>query len=229
MKIIFLNCWNGKIREPFFDFIKIHSKDTDIICLQEVNKKLHKDISTILPNFVGLESHKLVGFRQNYEISVFTSRNIKLKNYRINIINNKEIGDCLTVELNDFVLCVVHGIAQPGNKFDTTDRIHQSRLILESLPKNNLPVIIGGDFNLMPNTKSIKLIENAGFENLIRKFKIKETRNRFAWNTFKNLPDYVQQHYADYCFVSKDVKVKKFTVPKVEISDHLPLILEFDI
>ena len=37
-----------------------------------------------------------------------------------------------------------------------------------------------------------------------------------------------KQHFADYVFVSKDVKVKKFEVPYLEISDHLPLILDFE-
>ena len=89
--------------------------------------------------------------------------------------------------------------------------------------------MVGGDFNLMPDTKSINLFENSGYRNLIKEFDIKETRNRFAWDTFKNDPDYVQQHFADYCFVSKDINVKSFEVPDIEVSDYLPLVLEFEV
>jgi len=34
--------------------------------------------------------------------------------------------------------------------------------------------------------------------------------------------------HSDYVFVSLEVKVKKFEVPNIEISDHLPLILDFE-
>jgi len=91
------------------------------------------------------------------------------------------------------------------------------------------PQIVIGDFNLLPDTESIKKFEVYGYQNLIEDFAIKSTRNRIAWEQFKNEPGFVKQHYADYCFVSKDVKVKKFTVPNIEVSDHLPLILEFEV
>lgn len=34
---------------------------------------------------------------------------------------------------------------------------------------------------------------------------------------------------ADYCFVFPEVKIKSFEVPNIEIFDHLPLILDFEI
>ena len=33
----------------------------------------------------------------------------------------------------------------------------------------------------------------------------------------------------DYVFVSPEVKVIDFSVPNIEISDHLPLILDFEV
>jgi len=85
---------------------------------------------------------------------------------------------------------------------------------------------LGGDFNLYPQTKSIKIFEEAGYRNLIKDFGVKETRNKFAWEQF---PDEEKQHFADYCFVSKNIKIIDFQVPNVLISDHNPLILDFDI
>ena len=78
----------------------------------------------------------------------------------------------------------------------------------------------------MPNTKSIKMIKEAGYKNLIKDFGIKTTRNKLAWDQF---PDEEKQNFADYVFVSPEIKVRKFSVPNLEISDHLPLILDFEI
>lgn len=135
----------------------------------------------------------------------------------------------MTIQAEKFALCGVHGIAEPGEKLDTVERIKQSQEVINSVKEVKLPAIIGGDFNLLPNTKSVKMFEEAGYRNLIKDFNIQETRNRLAWEFFKDTPGYVQQHFADFCFVSKDIKVKSFEVPDIEISDHLPLILEFDI
>ena len=38
-------------------------------------------------------------------------------------------------------------------------------------------------------------------------------------------PDF--QKFADYVFVSPDVNVESFSVPDIDISDHMPLVLEF--
>lgn len=78
----------------------------------------------------------------------------------------------------------------------------------------------------MPETRSVRLFEKNGFTNLIRKYGVKETRG------FLNHQNYVGQdiqHFADFCFVSANVNVKDFEVPSVEVSDHLPLILDFEI
>ncbi len=67
------------------------------------------------------------------------------------------------------------------------------------------------------------------FVNLIKKYKIKTTRNSYAWERFKTRKGFVKQYFADYVFVTKGIKVKSFEVPKVMISDHNPMILEFDL
>lgn len=108
-------------------------------------------------------------------------------------------------------------------------RLRQSEKIINFFNDKKGLKIIGGDFNLNPDTKSVMMFEKAGYRNLIKEFDIKSTRNKLSWKQFKNQPDFVKQYFADYVFVSSDVKVKDFTVPYNEISDHLPLILDFDI
>ena len=118
----------------------------------------------------------------------------------------------------------VHGKSRPGHKKDTLARLNQSKRIIDFFENMIGPKIVGGDFNLNPDTKSIAMFEKAGYKNLIKDFEIKNTRNKISWKQFDNV-----QHFADYVFVSPDVKVKKFEVPYNEISDHLPQILEFEI
>jgi endonuclease/exonuclease/phosphatase family metal-dependent hydrolase len=68
-----------------------------------------------------------------------------------------------------------------------------------------------------------------GYRNLIKDFGIKSTRGRICWEQYKHKPGFTKQFFADYIFVSKRVGVKGFQVPHIEISDHLPLILDFEI
>lgn len=120
----------------------------------------------------------------------------------------------------------VHGKTHPGHKLDTPTRIKQSKAIIDFLENKKGLKIVGGDFNLLPNTRSVKLFEQNGYSDLIKKFGIKDTRGKINHEIHKNK---TIQYFADYCFVSPDVKVKSFTVPDIEISDHLPLILEFEV
>ncbi|MEK7507667.1 MAG: endonuclease/exonuclease/phosphatase family protein [Patescibacteria group bacterium] len=122
-----------------------------------------------------------------------------------------------------FAILSLHGISRPGDKLDTPDRIKQSERIVHFLEGINVPKILCGDFNLMPKTRSIQMIEEAGLTNLITAFNIQETRGKLS--PFYGKPDY--QKFADYAFVSKDVLVHSFAVPDSGISDHLPMILEF--
>lgn len=63
-----------------------------------------------------------------------------------------------------------HGVAYPGSKLDTKLRIQQSKNILNLFKKQTGAKIIVGDFNLMPQTKSIALLERSGMKNLIKEY-----------------------------------------------------------
>jgi len=79
-------------------------------------------------------------------------------------------------------------------------------------------IVLAGDFNLLPDAESAKIIENAGLRNLIKEYGITSTRTSFYKKPEK---------YADYIFVSSGVKVKKFEVMPEEVLDHAALFLEF--
>jgi len=233
MRIIFLNSWFGKVGKPFFDFIKSESSKTDVFCFMEVSPDLHSNLVSILKGFnVFYEKGPFLLFDKIIcGQAIFTAKEIGVdKSGRVSIYrqSSRDIGFMqftgLKVGEKGIWLGNVHGKTLPGTKFDTPIRLKQSEKIINFFTDKNGSKIIGGDFNLMPNTKSIKMFEEAGYKNLIKDFGIKNTRNKLSWKQFGNV-----QHFADYIFVSSDVKVNKFEVPYNEISDHLPQILDFEV
>lgn len=83
-------------------------------------------------------------------------------------------------------------------------------------------VIICGDFNLFPETNSIEVL-NQEFTNLCNEFNIQSTRPET--NELSNK----SRNVVDYIFVNEKIKVNNFEVIKSNVSDHLPLVFEFDI
>ncbi len=108
------------------------------------------------------------------------------------------------------------------DKLDSERSFLQCKKVLEIAKREELPTIIVGDFNLFPETKSIKIIEKE-FKNLITEYNIKTTRP-----DFKDHLD-VWNNVVDYIFVNEKIKVNNFEVIDTDISDHLPLILNFKI
>ena len=115
-----------------------------------------------------------------------------------------------------------HGVFWPGTKLDTPKRLRQSKILISLMKKLKGPKVLCGDFNLMPETESVKMLERAGMVNLIRKYKIKNTRNTISWKRHNN-----RQYFADFTFTTPDVQVKNFKVPYNLASDHLPMVVEF--
>ena len=117
----------------------------------------------------------------------------------------------------------VHGLTyNPDDKFDTPERLEQSRLIKEFAVGEKSDVIICGDFNIMPKTKGITIFEDS-FVELVKKYNISTTRSKISpWYGTPN-----ELKFSYYAFVSPSLKVSDFQVPDVEISDHLPLVIEF--
>jgi endonuclease/exonuclease/phosphatase family metal-dependent hydrolase len=166
-------------------------------------------------------------------MAIFTQKDIEvLDSGRLNLYKNttKDAGfaSYITFKYGSKAINLlnIHGKANPGHKKDTPARLRQSEKIINFFANKSGPKIIGGDFNLNPDTKSVKMFEEARYRNLIKEFGIKSTRNTLAWEKYKNVPGYFKQYFADFCFVSPEVKVNSFEVPDVEVSDHLPMILD---
>jgi endonuclease/exonuclease/phosphatase family metal-dependent hydrolase len=110
-----------------------------------------------------------------------------------------------------------HGLWNGKGKSDSNERLLQSGNIIHFLKKIPHPYIMCGDFNLLPNTTSLKMIEGIGMRNLIKEFRITSTRSSLYKKPLR---------FADYALVSGGVKVNEFKVLPDEISDHLALYLD---
>jgi endonuclease/exonuclease/phosphatase family metal-dependent hydrolase len=111
-----------------------------------------------------------------------------------------------------------HGLWNGKGKTDTEDRIIQSKNILNFITSLQGEIILAGDFNLLPETQSLKIIEEANLKNLIKEYGVKSTRTSFYTKP---------ERFADYILVSPGVEVKDFKVLPEEVSDHSALYLEF--
>ena len=238
MRIIFLNTWQGRGGVPLKNFIEKESRKTDIFCFQEVSPDFFKILSSWLPRHEPFyeAGKKLATDGRIYGQVIFTKPGIGVREKgKISLYNQltNDIGFLLYQHVSfnggEMWLGNVHGKTNPGSKKDTESRLNQSRKIIDFFAEKKAPVIFGGDFNLLPDTKSIRMFEGAGYKNLIKDFGIKTTRNRLSWEEFRKQPNFVKQYFADYVFVSPGVKVKSFEVPHLEVSDHLPLILDFEV
>ncbi len=113
-----------------------------------------------------------------------------------------------------------HGLWTNGTwKEDTYDRLVQSENIAAFLKDVGNPFILCGDFNLLPETESLKRLEDLGLRNLIKEYGITSTRTSYYTKEGK---------FADYALVSNGIDVKDFKILPDEVSDHSPMHLEFE-
>lgn len=112
-----------------------------------------------------------------------------------------------------------HGLWWFSSKDDVEVRLEQTKRLKEAMNRFDTGKILCGDFNMNPGIESLKMLEE-GMRNLISEYSITDTRG----------PLYPKPNrYADYCLTSPDIRINSFVVPPVPISDHLPLVLDFQL
>ena len=253
MKLISLNTWGGKVFQPLLGFIDEQADDTDVFCFQEMfdspvavttssgtRTNLHTEISRLLPDFAGYFSPAYDGldidgnfdFRFSYGLSLFLHSKVSVKRYSgdefIYGTRNCEKLTCFSRSLQHvtivhhglkYSIAHFHGLWNGKGKGDTPDRIEQSRRVRSIVDRLEGEKILCGDFNLEPGTQSLAILEE-GLVNLVTESGITNTRSY----TYYPKPC----RYADYVLTSPAIGVTLFSALEVDVSDHLPLVLEFD-
>ncbi len=253
MKLTTLNLWGGRVKklEEFFD---VH-RDIDIWCFQEIfhgaNKlsesnvrvpglepdlDLFKTLQSHLPDYVGEFCQT---FKEVYGLATFTRSKVKIIDRGETFVhrgdwetnNDAETKDHhrkiqwleLKIDGKNLLLVNAHLTHRPQGKSDSPKRLKQSGVIVDFLAMFDCPKILVGDFNLLPETESIKMIEKTGMKNLVTEHGVTSTRTEL-YRRFKDGP-----RFADYIFVSPDIKINDFKVLPDVVSDHLPLFVDFDL
>jgi hypothetical protein len=121
----------------------------------------------------------------------------------------------------DYTVLNFHGLWNGQGKGDSPDRIVQSEKIISFLEVTNPKrFVLCGDFNLLPDTESIKMIaDGLGAHDLIAEHGVSSTRTSLYTKEPK---------FADYVFTGSDIIVKDFKVLPDEVSDHAPLYVEVE-
>lgn len=250
IKCITINIWHGgKLFEELISFLK--SENPDVLLLQEVydgkdpvfenrfrtidifREKLGLPFSSFAPTILDREDFGKVP-QGNAIFSKFPILFEETTFYDVPFGEYSESEETdwsqwpnnlqhVTLDLGSKKLDVfnTHGQWYLNGTEDTERRLTMSKTILEKI-RGKEYVILGGDFNVRPETKTMRDIEN----HLINVFK-NELSNTFNMSQKEN-PSYATT-VVDYLFVSRNIKVLDHQCPPVNISDHLPLVATVEI
>jgi len=218
-------------QEVFHDLDE-STRTTDFIFDEGANEELFEDIGKMLPHhrgffcpihgvFYGLAMFvkKDIGVVETGEVLLYenaaydptgddTDHGRKLQWAKV------ATGGRETLVMN------VHGHWSKDGKRDDAIRLEQSERIAAFLKQSgDFPKVLCGDFNLRPDTESVRAIEAAGMVNLITKHEVSSTRTGLYPKP---------ERFADFIFLSHNVEEIGFRVLPDEVSDHSPLFVEFE-
>jgi endonuclease/exonuclease/phosphatase family metal-dependent hydrolase len=242
-KILFFNVAFLEFGEKeVLEFLEKYKKEVDFFALQEVSVACREKINQVLEEYNIYSSDKKISDSLYFALGNWSRQKYQnLENFDIfasqpnlpqaihTCINTqsikKEESGFSNLPNQKLNIINFHGNPLPGNKLDNEDRLLSSKIIKNYIQKLSGKIIFGGDFNLLPEARSLKTFEEMGLVNLITKYNIQTTRNENAWRKY---PD-SKQYFCDYIFISKKIEVVKFEVIQNDISDHLPMLLEINL
>lgn len=253
MRIITLNCWGGRSMHPLMRFFRRRKDATDVFCLQEVfdadqaavdakhpdehlRADLFRRIADELEDFVGAFAR--FDDPNRMSTAIFVRRTIPVLAASESLVYSppmpKEEGSLVfsprklqtvTLDLGRPVLVAnLHGLWNAGPKTDTPERIAQSERVVAALEAHEGPKVLCGDFNLLPETMSVRILEvEARLRNPVVERGVKSTRT-VLYRHYEN-PD--EPNFADYIMHSTDLAAEEFEVLPDIVSDHSPLRARF--
>lgn len=114
----------------------------------------------------------------------------------------------------------MHGLRDLNGKMDTPERAVQAQRLLDLSRQVSEPddlTVICGDFNVEPDSETLRILEHAGMSELVTGSGFVSTRT----SHYKK-----PGRYADYMLINRKEEVKNFdVVHDPEVSDHCPLIM----
>lgn len=238
-----LNVWQGRLERVLLKHLE--TLDIDFACMQEAidydgmsgglvssYKTIGKSLSLDHQFFSSLMSMKLgtntVHFGNvtyanlPFVISetVFTRGEYKsdfdfdVDDYNVRAFQHTQV----TVSDKKLHILNHHGHHIDAHKLGDDETLRQATMISDYIKQLDGAVILCGDFNLAPESESIKLF-STHLRNLSTEYRLQTTRSKL---TYKN-------EVCDYIFVNDAVRVNDFMMDETIISDHNALILDFEL
>lgn len=85
------------------------------------------------------------------------------------------------------------------------------------IKETNRPYIVAGDFNAFMGENEIQLLMSAsGLQNADKTMQ-------------PSFPSWKPRRHLDFILHSPQIRINRFEMPRVKLSDHLPLIIDFDV
>ncbi|MEX0287170.1 MAG: endonuclease/exonuclease/phosphatase family protein [Paracoccaceae bacterium] len=209
---------------------------------------LFVDVSALLPGHIGYFAPAARGtltdntgqeHASEHGIAVWVRRSLALSHLRQDFVWGSyrsggwgeepvpraiQIGRISGLPGGSFCFAHFHGLRDPSGKGDIPSRRVQTDNVLRLLGGFAVlkePLILAGDFNVLPDNPMFTDLATLGIRDQITANGISDTRT-----TLYSKP----QRFADYLLTNQTIDIHRFEVPaQPELSDHRPLILDFDL
>lgn len=246
MKLIQLNIWQGRLLREVIDFLQ--NEQPDFVCMQEVYSSnidtplydflnCYERIHEVFPEYYGFFSE---AYKMEFMGEPFGFGNAILSKYALsgtetfpingeyqvyknltNYIGNTRNLQRALVTINDttsFTLFNHHGYwdqSPLGNNL-TVDALQKVSSIIANTTG---PVVFAGDLNVIPGSPALQTF-NGLLQDLTETYQVKTTLSELG-----KVPDVP----CDHIMVSDDVKVLNYETKSRLVSDHMPIVLEFEV
>lgn len=243
MKLMTLNVWQGRLERVLLKHLE--QLDVDFACMQEavnysgktgglitsyakigsglrLDKQFFSPLNTI--NFgnnhlsFGNVIYSKHPFTKNENI--FTRGSYKADFDFDNDDYNIRALQHVAVDVDGNILHILnhHGHHIDAHKLGDEETMRQTKLIIDYTKQLDGAVILCGDFNLAPESESIKQYDSV-LKNLSVAYSLKTTRSLLTY----------KEEVCDYIFVNDKVDVRDFSMDNTIISDHNALMLDFEL
>ncbi|OGG41391.1 hypothetical protein A2837_02655 [Candidatus Kaiserbacteria bacterium RIFCSPHIGHO2_01_FULL_46_22] len=243
MKILQLNIWGGKLDKQLVNLLV--REQADIVCMQEVVavgggssfffedlEELQKHTGydyayhTASHNFKYMKREAKWGnaiisrlpFLETHNVYTYKEATVDFDYLEETDYNLGRALQHVAVDTKDGLLHILnhHGYHIGSHKNGDDETLRQCGLIADYVRKLEGQVVLCGDFNLVPDSPSIELI-NEILVNHVKEKGVLTTRTPLTHKT----------EACDYIFTNPDIEVKNFQVLDDIASDHKALTIEF--
>ncbi len=248
MKLLQWNIWFEEDIKKVAKFIK--AQKVDVICVQELSQNFPKNgnINTAeaLGKWLGMNFVYKIGQREKIKNKIKWLGNGIYSRYPIQHSRAKYIQTPhgvsqrfpdyarqgriyieadINVHGQTYTVGTTHAAFERSMK-DTPRKKKEIKKILDIVAKKKARYIFAGDLNAEPQSTLIKGVKRY----------LKHTGPDFRFVTYTTKPhlktykDHAPlQWRIDYVFATADIKIKRAKLVKTTVSDHLPIVVDFDI